>query len=87
MTAIPPKPVSLTVRYFAELREQAGCGQERLTTDSQTAGELYVSLQAQHGFVLEQHQLRFAVDGEFADSETSLSGVREVAFLPPMAGG
>jgi len=39
----------LTVRYFALFREQAGIGEESLTVDAATAGDVFAAVAGRHG--------------------------------------
>ena len=78
--------VTVTVLYFASLREAAGIADERLTH----AGDLralYDVLRARHGFALPHARLRVALDGAFAYwAEVPRDGA-EIAFIPPVSGG
>jgi molybdopterin converting factor small subunit len=77
------------VRYFASLVDLTGCAVEELEIDPQ------VRISGLWSTVLERHPrlaaLEFrplaACDLVYADWERELSGVREVAFLPPVSGG
>jgi molybdopterin converting factor small subunit len=69
---------SITVKYFAILREQRG------EAEAQT---LYEELQPQHGFTLPVDRLRAAVNGEFQPWPAPLNEGDEVVFIPPVAGG
>ena len=75
------------VSYFALLRDEAGCAEERVVTASATAGELYAELRVRHRFSLPPDRLRVAVNGGFADWETALAAGDLVVFIPPVAGG
>jgi molybdopterin synthase sulfur carrier subunit len=83
--------VTVTLRYFAWLRERVGAPQETVETRAATVGELVEELRGRD----EAHALAFAhmkavrvaVDEELADLSAPLAGVREVAFFPPMTGG
>ena len=77
----------LRLRYYALLREQAGCAEERLDTAAGDAATLYRELAARHGFSLPREQLRVAVNAEFADWTQPLTDGDEVVFIPPVAGG
>jgi len=79
--------ISLTVRYFAILREQRGLSEERLTLPATTAGDLYDQLRRTHGFSLEPTLVRVAVNHAFTPSSTPLTDGDEVVFIPPVAGG
>jgi molybdopterin converting factor subunit 1 len=77
----------LTLQYFAVLREQAGCSEERLETAAATPAELYEQVRARHGFTLPQSMLRVAVNEEFRDWSWPLQANDRVVFIPPVAGG
>jgi molybdopterin synthase sulfur carrier subunit len=78
---------SLTVEYFAQLREQAGQGQQAVDSDAESLASLYAQLKQQPGFRLGTTQLRVAVNAEFADWQQPLTEGSVVVFIPPVAGG
>lgn len=75
------------IQYFAILREQRGIDREMLTSEAETAAELYAELRTRHPFTLPQERLRVAIGGEFAPWSTVLRDGTELAFIPPVAGG
>jgi molybdopterin synthase sulfur carrier subunit len=78
--------VSLTVLYFAALREAAGVSEEQLPVpDSLT--ELYAVLRERHGFKHAQNQLRVACNGAFCDWRYVPADDDVIAFIPPVSGG
>jgi molybdopterin synthase sulfur carrier subunit len=78
--------MSVTVLYFASLRDTAGRDSEVLDTpDSLPA--LYASLKEQHGFALTLDRLRVAVDGAFVAWDSAVADGAVVAFIPPVSGG
>ncbi|HWG10172.1 MAG TPA: molybdopterin converting factor subunit 1 [Rhodanobacteraceae bacterium] len=77
----------ITLRYFASLRDAAGCADERMASEAPTPRALYAQAVARHGFTLPLERLRVAVNGDFADADTPLRDGDEVAFLPPVSGG
>ena len=83
--------MTLDVLYFAWLRERIGHPRERIETDAATVRELVAQLAAMdewHAAALsDRSAVRVALDQELADLDAPLSGVREVAFFPPMTGG
>lgn len=79
--------VTVTVQYFASLREQAGCDREEVATDAATAALLYSELCERHGFPTEASHLRVAINDSFADWNTPLADGDRVVFIPPVAGG
>jgi molybdopterin synthase sulfur carrier subunit len=83
--------VTLTVRYFAWLRERVGERAETVETGAATVAELVAELAAReeryaYAFA-DLGAVRVAVDQELADLAAPLTGAREVAFFPPMTGG
>jgi len=78
---------TLTVEYYALLREQAGRGEERLESAARTPRELYAELAQRYPFTLPAELLRVAVNAEFADWTHPLADGDAIVFLPPVAGG
>ena len=85
--AEPAVSREVRVSYFALLRDEAGCAEERVTTASTTAGELYAELQERYRLSLPRERLRVAINANFADWETVLADGDLVVFIPPVAGG
>ena len=78
--------ISVTVRYFARLRELRGVASEQLpVAPHTTAGELYEQLFQSSNE--EPIQVGFAVNKAMVSGETRLSDGDEVAFIPPVGGG
>ena len=75
--------ISITIRYFAHLREVRGQSEETMTLDAPvTVGNLFAQI-----FKMDAKSIRFAIDTEYVSAETLISDGDEVAFLPPMGGG
>ena len=79
--------VTLTLLYFASLRERAGVPSESLSTEAADLAGLYEEIQARHGIAWPREHLRDAVDGEFARWQEPLRAGSEVAFILPVGGG
>ncbi|MGY9047620.1 molybdopterin synthase [Puniceibacterium antarcticum] len=81
----------MDILYFAWVRERIGLPKERITTDAATVADLVAELIAREDRYAvafsDLSALRVAVDQELTDFDAPLSGVREVAFFPPMTGG
>jgi len=77
---------SLTVEYFAILREQAGTSQEELSTAAATTADLFAELRERHGFA-EPANFKVAVNDEFSNWDAPLNEGDRVVFIPPVAGG
>ena len=78
---------TVTLLYFASLRERAGVASETVATDAPDLAGVYDDVQARHGFTWPREHLRVAVDGEFARWQEPLRAGSEVAFIPPVSGG
>lgn len=91
MQALSPdvasRPRRVSVRYFALLREQAGCAEESIETQARSPADLYAELRARHPFTLPPELLRVAVNEEFGDWSQPLAEGDVVVFIPPVAGG
>jgi molybdopterin converting factor subunit 1 len=79
--------ISVTVQYFAILREQRGLTEEKLTTAAATPTALYEELRARHAFTLPADRVRAAVNDEFVAARATLRDGDRVVFVPPVAGG
>lgn len=78
--------MTVTVLYFASLRDAAGLDWEVLDLPT-SLGALYESLRERHGFSMGQQMLRVAIDGEFALWSDAITDGAEIAFIPPVSGG
>ena len=81
----------IDVLYFAWVRERIGLPRERIATSAVTVADLVAELSAREdryaAAFADLAALRVALDQELSDFSAPLSGVREVAFFPPMTGG
>jgi molybdopterin synthase sulfur carrier subunit len=85
--------MTITVLYFAGLREALGSAGETLALPEQvrTAGDLRAWLRERGGawaeHLAEGRALRVSVDQSMATPSTPLRAGAEVAFFPPVTGG
>ena len=77
----------VTVRFFALLREQAGCREATLATIAATPAELYTELMRTHGLAVSPRILGYAVNERYVAGDTTLRDGDRVAYIPPVAGG
>jgi molybdopterin synthase sulfur carrier subunit len=81
----------MQILYFAWVRERIGVPREEVETSAATVNDLVAELRAREerydAAFSDTSALRVALDQELAEFDTPLSGVREVAFFPPMTGG
>jgi molybdopterin converting factor subunit 1 len=82
-------PVQIEVRYFAMLSQLAGTSAERVEIDPDTTvASLWSLLERRHPSLRGlKYRPLVACDMSYAGWDTALSGVAEVAFLPPVSGG
>ncbi len=85
--------MTITILYFASLRETLGRDRETLALPRgvATAGELRAWLRERGGAwaeaLAEGRSIRVAVDQSMARPDTGLRDGAEVAFFPPVTGG
>lgn len=82
--------MSVTVRLFAMLREQAGTGAVELDAEpGQTAGSVARAAAERVGVegMLDQMRIALAVNRTYADAATPVRDGDEVALIPPVSGG
>jgi len=77
----------VTVRFFALLREQAGCRELTLDTAAPTPAALYEELAGSHGLLVPPAILTYAVNERYVPADTVLAAGDRVTFIPPVAGG
>lgn len=81
----------MDIVYFAWVRERIGIPRETIMTEAETVNDLVAELCAREDryavAFADTSALRVALDQELAEFDAQLSGVREVAFFPPMTGG
>jgi len=73
--------VTITVRLFAGLREQAGWSKREL--EAARVADVWPAL----GLGIEPEGLLYAVNREYAERELELHDGDEVALIPPVSGG
>lgn len=81
------KTQSIQVKYYAQLREEAGRSEETVESTAATVAELFEELDQRYNFSVAPSDLRVAVNASFSDWEVSLDAEDLVVFIPPVAGG
>jgi len=85
---MPAAPRKLQVRFFALLREQAGCSSVELESRAADSAALYAELQDRFpGLTFPAALLRVSLNERYADFAAPLAAGDRVVFLPPVAGG
>lgn len=78
----------MRVLFFGRLRDAAGAAELAAPAELTSLAQLRAWLAREHGgLALDGVGVRVAVDGTIVSGDASLSGAREVAFMPPMSGG
>ncbi|MEQ1931888.1 MAG: MoaD/ThiS family protein [Parvularculaceae bacterium] len=80
------------VLFFGRLRESAGAGEKdlRLPDDVATPADLIAWLGAENaalGRALGDPSVKCVADLAIVSAQSSIRGVREIAFMPPVSGG
>ena len=84
---MPETTIRLNVRFFAVLREQAGCSTLTLETAAPTPAALYAELQTKHALTFPISLLRVSINERYAEMTAALAANDRVVFIPPVAGG
>lgn len=78
----------IQVRFFAILREQAGCSSLTLETAAPDAATLYAELQGRRpSLTFPAALLRVSINERYADLAAPFAAGDRVVFIPPVAGG
>jgi molybdopterin-guanine dinucleotide biosynthesis protein A len=85
--ATGPSEKSITLEFFAKLRDEAGCTTKPHTTRAATAAGLWDEVRLLHKLSMDLNTVRLAVNDEFADWSHPLADQDRIAFMPPFAGG
>ena len=85
--------MSVTLRYFAWVRERIGKTDETVEPPAEvaTVAQLVAWLSRrgeEYAYAFENPKvIRAALDRAHATPDTAIAGAREIAFFPPMTGG
>jgi molybdopterin converting factor small subunit len=78
----------LHVRFFAILREQAGCAAVEASSTAANPTQLYTELQQRFpGLVFPVTLLRVSVNERYVAMDVALNAGDRIVFIPPIAGG
>jgi sulfur-carrier protein len=85
--------MSVTLRYFAWVREKAGLAEEQveLPADAETIADVIRWLKTrgpEYANAFERDTvIRAAIDQTHVKHTAAIAGAREIAFFPPVTGG
>jgi molybdopterin converting factor small subunit len=78
---------SLTVKYFAMFRENAGVAEEQLQTDAETAADVFVATRERHGSQEPLGHCKVAINDVMAGWDSPVNDGDSILLFPPVAGG
>jgi molybdopterin converting factor subunit 1 len=78
---------TITVRYFAMFRENAGVAEETISTGAKTAGEVFEETRARHSSSEPTGHCKVAINDEMAEWDSPVNDGDSVLLFPPVAGG
>lgn len=78
---------TISVRYFALFRDNAGMAEESLSTDAETAADVFKETQSRHGSAEPTGHCKVAINDVMADWDSPVSDGDTVLLFPPVAGG
>jgi sulfur-carrier protein len=78
---------TLTVRYFAIFRENAGTGEESVSLDADTAADVFALLKDRHGSSEPLGHCKVAINDAMSDWDAAVEDGDTILLFPPVAGG
>lgn len=79
--------ITITIEYFAELREKSGKQTETIQLQHTDAKALYSSLKQEYDFHSDWQKLGIAINHEMANWDQVLQNGDVIVFIPKVAGG
>ena len=78
---------TITVRYFAMFREQAGVAEETLQLDAANAADVFAATRERHGSAEPSGHCKVAINDVMASWDSAVKDGDTVLLFPPVAGG
>ncbi len=78
---------TVTIRYFAMFRDNAGVAEETLSMDVTTAADVFAETRDRHGSSEPSGHCKVAINDEMADWDAAVADGDIVLLFPPVAGG
>lgn len=79
--------MTITISYFAILREQRGLASEQIEIGEGTPESVYLDFLTKYQFTLGPRYVKAAVNDEFVPMNHELRDGDHLVFIPPVAGG
>ena len=78
---------TITVRYFAMFRENAGVDEETLALEATTAADVFAATRDKHGSSEPLGHCKVAINDVMADWDSPVDDGDTLLLFPPVAGG
>lgn len=78
---------TISVQYFAVLKDLTGKSDEVLITTAQFASDLFKEICQNYHLTMPTNQLRVAVNDDFCEWDYLLKDGDKIVFIPPVSGG
>jgi len=78
---------TVTVEYFATLRDERGEAGDTIETEAETFQHLFDELKGQYGFSLGTDEVKIIANNTMSTWDAALSDGDSLIFMPPIAGG
>ena len=79
--------ITVTVRYFALFREQAGLDAEQLSGDFASAADVFAASAGAHGIDEPRRHCKVAINDALAEWSDAVADGDTLLLFPPVAGG
>jgi molybdopterin synthase sulfur carrier subunit len=78
---------TISVQYFAVLKDLTGKTEEVISTSAELASELFKEICSRYHLTMPTSQLRVAVNDDFCEWDYPLKEGDKIVFIPPVSGG
>lgn len=78
---------TITVSYFAVLRECSGKSSETIQSGADSYRDVYEELRMLYKFPLDASRVRVAIGESYGDMDEEVVDGANITFIPPVAGG
>ena len=78
---------TVSIHWFARLRERRGLDHETVTCAAASAADLYAELARMHPLGLDRASVAVAINEALCPWDTPIADGDTVVFLPPVSGG